>query len=1762
MKPKSFRSSSLFLGSSIILCISAGAIHGQTVIPWNGAVASVAAGAWGTDTNWTGLNIPDAVTEQADLRKDWSGTAPTLTLGADRTINGVLFDDTGATGDVALTINTGNTLTLAGTSPVLQVDAGTLTLANVLGGSTDWAKTGAGVLTLNGTNTYTGLTTITGGVVTVGNNTALGSNATGTVVNTGTSLRFSASRTISEPLTLSGVGVGTNSGAIQSNGGTAVATLNGAITLAADTNIKCDGGTSFIIGSSGITAVDKNLSFQLDNGANSSVAGPIALGTGGLTKTSGSMLSINGANTYSGPTLITGGTLSVGGSILDTSSIVANNSTLLVNAGPGIADRVADTLPINLNFGGALSLTGNGTTDTLEKVGVMNVAGTGSFTVTSPTGRISTLELGEINRTTDKATLLVRGTNLNQASSTEAGRIVLGDGGASLPPMVGSATLINAAATDTTQAVKILPCFLGDVSPTGTGSGFVTYDTVLGLRVLTADQSLELTAPYVTAGSPDNATVSANLTLDNASGVTVNSLLFKTAAAALDSTAVNPLTINSGAIATSGNFAFTIGSGFSEVFLGNGDGYITVPTNTLTINSTVNGGNLTKAGGGSLVLAADNTYTGKTTVNAGTLSFSTIGNVGGGATSLGAPITPANGTIDATGTLTYTGIEASSDRILNLISLNSATNVQLFNSGTGLLSLTGGVTGTGTLFVRGDGADIEISGLISVSGGIAKTESKTLFLTNPANNFTGAITVNRGIVSISSIENGGINSVIGSGNSISLGQSGFNNTGILQFTGASGGSTNRPINIQSNTGNTNGGIIENTVAGQTLTLSGNITSGGTGTTPTFVVRGDGDGLLSGNISGTGLSVTKGGTGTWAFIGVNTATGATGVTEGLFKFNGTTQALAGLSLGGGPSGTTATLGTPADTINLGGNVTYSATNNPNGAFLSAGTLNLGGLTRTVTVGNSSAAANDLTINSEITNGNLTKAGAGVLLLPRANTFTGLVQINGTSNGNTLRIEHAEALGPVSTVKNVNMTGSNRQFSILELANNITVDINKTIGAAGKSYLGVNDLNAGSPVFLRNASGNNTWLGNILINNSGGGYSIESASGTLTIGNVGTASLVRNDVASSSRTIEMRGAGDIVIHSQVVANGASITGINKLGTGTLTLPRTDNTCTAANNFAVGTTVVESMANGGLASSIGAGTTFNVGGTLRHVGSANSSSNRAFGLVGTNPTIESSGSGTLALTSATAVAYQLGSGTTVDASNAGDSVLTCVDMWSLFPGLTIAGTGIATGTKITSVDYDARQITLDTPTTVTTQRGANFSASATTNAGQNTLQFTSANASLPNLVAGMSVTGTGIAAGSVITAINTTSGLITLNNNLTANVTTSSGAISFNNTNTVTISGTSNLDRTLTLGGTNTGDNLLASPMSNPAGTGKLNLVKANAGKWILAGNSSHSGTTAIDSGTLLVNGIHSGASTYTVASGATLGGIGSIASSITIDGTLAPGASIEDLATGALSFSSGSTLAIEINTATATADQLVVTGNVDLTGTVNLALTDLGGNVALTPGTKLTLVDYSGVWDDTDLVHYLGAPVTNGSNITLGANTFTVDYSDDTLDGTAMTLTAVAGSASPFTTWMDGFTAQLPNAADRLPEADPDKDGNDNLLEFALDGNPADGSNNGKMLVKTDDSGDAGTDRDLTLTLAVRNGAALGSGAGGSATLTVDGIVYTIQGSAGLEAWDKAISEVAPAFTLSPAPSAGWTTRTFQVGDSNTLPGKRFIRVGVQ
>lgn len=95
----------------------------------------------------------------------------------------------------------------------------------------------------------------------------------------------------------------------------------------------------------------------------------------------------------------------------------------------------------------------------------------------------------------------------------------------------------------------------------------------------------------------------------------------------------------------------------------------------------------------------------------------------------------------------------------------------------------------------------------------------------------------------------------------------------------------------------------------------------------------------------------------------------------------------------------------------------------------------------------------------------------------------------------------------------------------------------------------------------------------------------------------------------------------------------------------------------------------------------------------------------------------------------------------------------------------------------------------------------------------------------------------------------------------------------------SGTGASGRTLTLTGTNTGNNLLAGALGNSSNGGLLSVVKNGVGTWILSGNNAYGGTTTVNAGLLLVNGNQSAANgNLSIADGATLAGSGTLGATV--------------------------------------------------------------------------------------------------------------------------------------------------------------------------------------------------------------------------------------------------------------------------------------------
>lgn len=338
------------------------------------------------------------------------------------------------------------------------------------------------------------------------------------------------------------------------------------------------------------------------------------------------------------------------------------------------------------------------------------------------------------------------------------------------------------------------------------------------------------------------------------------------------------------------------------------------------VSGTANDGGLSKSGSGTLTLTALSSYVGKTSVLAGTLQANSIGNVNGGSSALGNPSSVANGTIDISedGSLQYTGSTASTDRRFTLASATSTAFPEVEHVGTGTLTLNGQIdvatpnSGFALSAIQA-GSEMVINGLItgSAGNGLFVNHDGKVTLANAANSFIGSTSVYRGVLSIPAIANRGVASPLGTGGitggigavDIAGGSDTYDLTGTLQFTGPAGGSTNRNIYISGAPGFNNGLIVENTIAGQSLALSGTITSAGA--VAKLGLSGSGNGVLSGPVVQSGsssLALTKLGSGIWTITGATTYTGTTNVLAGTLLVNGTIASPTSVAAGGVLGGT--------------------------------------------------------------------------------------------------------------------------------------------------------------------------------------------------------------------------------------------------------------------------------------------------------------------------------------------------------------------------------------------------------------------------------------------------------------------------------------------------------------------------------------------------------------------------------------------------------------------------------------------------------------------------------------------------------------------------------------------------------------------------------------------------------------------------------------------------------------------------------------------
>jgi autotransporter-associated beta strand protein len=352
---------------------------------------------------------------------------------------------------------------------------------------------------------------------------------------------------------------------------------------------------------------------------------------------------------------------------------------------------------------------------------------------------------------------------------------------------------------------------------------------------------------------------------------------------------------------------------------------------TGVITGSGNDTSIFKGGTGTLRLSGSNTYTGLTTISAGTLIAANNSALG----------TTASGTVLTNGATL--GLQGG----INIAS--EALNI------TGILrSISDNNTYGGQIILTG------ASSILSDSG---------TFAVNSAGPIGGAFNL-----TIGGAGNLSISAIIGIG------------TGTLTKTGS--GTT------------TLGGTAANTFSGTVFANEGTLILGNTvinGNIPGSLVVGDGIGidtvrLASSGQIGNNSSVTINSSGVLLYdssvldtIGTLTMTGGSVVT-------GTGRMFLSGDL---------TSNANADSATISGNLNLNANGNTNPTAV-----------RTVTVADG-AAAQDMVISAVISDGSLTKAGAGVLNLGAANLYTGITNIN----EGTLLVTNTSGSGTGTGVVNV-------------------------------------------------------------------------------------------------------------------------------------------------------------------------------------------------------------------------------------------------------------------------------------------------------------------------------------------------------------------------------------------------------------------------------------------------------------------------------------------------------------------------------------------------------------------------------------------------------------------------------------------------------------------------------------------------------------------------------------------------------------------------
>ncbi len=627
-----------------------------------------------------------------------AGTSQTITLVSGNILN--LTNDA--------TIAGANTTIAGGSVELNLLDVGNVTISSLVTTTGGFTKSGDGTTTFSTAKTYTGLTSINQGTLLLGVNDVISSG--NLTINGGTLDIATYSDTVGAVILQYGTITG-SSGVLT---GTSYSFREGTVSAI------IAGSTVVVTRIATNTAVDSVVTVTRDNtytGATTITSGILRLGgAGGATNTP---LGTTGGST----TIASGGALDLNGFTLGTAEdITSLNGTGFGASGSSNMGAIMNSSATSVSYSGNLTLASAARIN--ADYGAVTISGNASGNFALTFGGFSDITYSGVRSGT--STIVKDG----------IGVLTLSNGSSSY----SGATTISAG------TVKIGAVSVGGTnSPLGTTGGATTV--ALGSRLDLNGFSLGIAEPLTLNGVGYGLGDFASGALMNSSGSTVTF----TGLITLGSASTIKADYGDMNLTASGTIS---GAGLGLTLGGSGSGTLASVIGTTT-------GGVTKIDTGTWTLSGQSTYTGSTSVNLGTLKLGASGGATNtpfgttsGSTSVmtGAVIDFAGYTLGTAETFTLNGRGISDGGALTNSGgatsfagpIVQATDSRISNTGSGLLTLTGGVTGTFTLYLGGTANITFSSGVLAMSSGsLVKQGSNTVTVTG-AHTYTGTTRIDAG----------------------------------------------------------------------------------------------------------------------------------------------------------------------------------------------------------------------------------------------------------------------------------------------------------------------------------------------------------------------------------------------------------------------------------------------------------------------------------------------------------------------------------------------------------------------------------------------------------------------------------------------------------------------------------------------------------------------------------------------------------------------------------------------------------------------------------------------------------------------------------------------------------------------------------------------------------------------------------------------------------------------------------------------------------